>query len=130
MKKFIITILAVFYLGVSSGATMHFHYCMGQLIEWGLASKKSKECSNCGMKARTADDCCKHQNKQVKVDSPQKISESVYQIKAPAGNIIPAEYFSASYLYSPDLIEEHPNSNSPPGFGKVSTIVLHCNFRI
>jgi hypothetical protein len=40
MKKFITAILAVLYLGTSSGATIHMHYCMGKLAEWGLGHQK------------------------------------------------------------------------------------------
>ena len=49
MKKFITAILAVLYLGTSSGATIHMHYCMGKLADWGLGHQNSKTCGNCGM---------------------------------------------------------------------------------
>ncbi|WP_200864732.1 hypothetical protein [Arcticibacter svalbardensis] len=45
MKKFFVTLFVVFYLGVSSGATMHFHYCMGQLVDMGL-EMDGKESAN------------------------------------------------------------------------------------
>ena len=47
MKKFITAILAVLYLGTSSGATIHMHYCMGKLADWGLGHKNSKTCGQC-----------------------------------------------------------------------------------
>ncbi|MBK8522228.1 MAG: hypothetical protein IPL54_15650 [Chitinophagaceae bacterium] len=41
-EKFITAILAVLYLGTSSGATIHMHYCMGKLAEWGLGHQNPK----------------------------------------------------------------------------------------
>jgi hypothetical protein len=54
MKRTLLTILAIFYLGVSSGATVHFHYCMGELVSWGLAKQAGKVCDFCGMSKTTA----------------------------------------------------------------------------
>ena len=39
MKKLLITILALVYLTVSSGATVNLHYCMGKLMSWDLSLK-------------------------------------------------------------------------------------------
>ena len=36
MKKTIIAIVAFFYLVISSGFTVHIHYCMNKLAGWGL----------------------------------------------------------------------------------------------
>ncbi len=116
MKKFIITLLALFYLGSSSGATVHFHYCMGRLIEWSLASKKDEKCSSCKMKTekQSKKSCCKHQQKQVKVDAPQKLSQNTFQAKAfCVQGCIPLAYHAGTSLPA-SVIEEYPLSNSPP----------------
>ena len=49
MKKFVAVILALVYIGTSTGANIHMHYCMGKLADWGLGDNKSKTCSKCGM---------------------------------------------------------------------------------
>jgi hypothetical protein len=36
MKKILVSILAVFYLASSVGATVHLHYCMDKFINWSL----------------------------------------------------------------------------------------------
>ena len=61
MKKAVVAILACLYLLVSTGATIHTHYCMGKLVDWGLSTKSTGKCSKCGMvktKADTDKGCC------------------------------------------------------------------------
>jgi hypothetical protein len=48
MKKFLVTILAIVYLGSSIGATTHFHYCMDKLVNWDFGQAKKDKCSKCG----------------------------------------------------------------------------------
>lgn len=52
MKKFLVAILALLYLTTSTGATVHMHYCMGKLIDWGFTHSKKDSCENCGMSKR------------------------------------------------------------------------------
>jgi len=54
MKKVFATILAVIYLSTSMGATVHFHYCMGRLMDWGLLDHGRTDCSFCGMRSKPA----------------------------------------------------------------------------
>lgn len=131
MKKLLITVLAVFYLGVSSGATLHFHYCMGELIEWGLSndnSEKEIECSNCGMKKGVSEDCCKDQKQEYKLKESQKVSVSIVQPTAFA--LAPLTYpdFTQILLSSPvDII---PESNAPLRTQKTAVFIRNCTFRI
>ncbi|MGV3704955.1 MAG: HYC_CC_PP family protein [Arcticibacter sp.] len=132
MKKLIVAILAVFYLGVSSGATMHFHHCMGQLVEWGFSSTKSDEsskCSRCGMKTGDSDDCCKHQAKEVKVDKVQKVAENHYQFKVFVISLRSSALCVALQPYF-QVTEAHPLLNSPPGISDVDKYLQVCSFRI
>lgn len=130
MKKFLVTILSVFYLGVSSGATLHFHYCKGQLVEWGTVSKKEVKCSKCGMQAASAKDCCKHQNQQLKVDTLQKLSEKLFQLKPFSIDLGYPIYLSTSENNISSLTEEFPISQAPPEAQRTPAFILHCNFRI
>ena len=50
MKKLLVTILALIYLGSSTGAMMHLHYCMGKLAETSFSKKNNATCNKCGMK--------------------------------------------------------------------------------
>lgn len=130
MKKVIVTILAVFYLGVSSGATVYFHYCMGQLVETSLINKEFKACSKCGMKGGSTKDCCKHENKQVKVDNAQKLADYSYHFKAFSTDLPRSVYSETREIYASAFTEEQPLSNSPPDTDNTPAFILNCNFRI
>lgn len=138
MKKVFASILAVIYLSSSMGATLHFHYCMGKLMSWGLEYTDSKICSFCGMEKSgfsadgkiTSNHCCKDEHKQLSAGKDQKASTSELQIlKLSAGGSVmtcPA----LQDLYIPSSIADHPSANSPPRASKVPVFILNCNHRI
>lgn len=131
MKKLLITVLAIFYLGVSSGATVHFHYCMGELIEWGLAndnSERANDCSNCGMKKGVSENCCKDQKQEFKLKESQKASVSSIQPIVFALSALTYPTSNQNVLSIPvDLI---PEGNAPPRTLKTAVFIRNCNFRI
>lgn len=132
MKRLLFSILAVLYLGVSSGANVYFHHCMGQLVEWGLASTKSEEsskCGKCGMSSDAENDCCKHQTKEVKVDKVQKAAENNFQFKVFATEL-QVMAFDPGILTGSSITEAHPLLNSPPGIADTQRYLHVCNFRI
>ncbi|WP_207533458.1 HYC_CC_PP family protein [Desertivirga arenae] len=130
MKKVLVTILAIFYLGVSSGATMQFHYCMGRLVEWGLAVQKSENCDKCGMSLGTTKDCCKTSAKEFKIESSYKTSDHQFLLKASALDLLSFDY-PASIQSFPQIIgSDHPYSNAPPGISSIPVFIRNCNFRI
>ncbi|MCJ8211048.1 hypothetical protein MUY27_15120 [Mucilaginibacter sp. RS28] len=68
MKRILVLILTVCYLGLSSGATLHFQYCMGRLVGVGLSPVKAKV-YRCGMAKRmAAKKCCKDKYQEFKTD--------------------------------------------------------------
>lgn len=132
MKKFITAILAVLYLGTSSGATIHMHYCMGKLADWGLGHNKSKTCGKCGMEKSSEKDngCCKDEHKFLKDDSAQKVTESNLQLMQLMTTALPSAYIQLPELALPSLTEESPNSNAPPRTPAVPVYIRNCVFRI
>jgi len=131
MKRLLITVLAVFYLSVSSGATVHFHYCMGELIEWGLTndnSEKAADCSNCGMKKGISEDCCKDQKQEYKLKESQKTQLSTFQPVVFA--LAPITYPDFSQILSGTPSDLIPESNAPPRTLKTAVFIRNCNFRI
>lgn len=140
MKKFLVTILAIIYLTTSVGATVHMHYCMDKLVAWGLGKEKSKvkACPSCGMVKTTTDKhcdkkskgCCKDEQKIVKLENDQKISETSFHLSIiPAEAIIP-RFSDYSFEYAYSLTEEYPLTNAPPRTGSVSLFIRNCVFRI
>ena len=132
MKKFIVAILAVLYLGTSTGATVHMHYCMGKLADWGLGHNKSKTCGNCGMEKSEEKDngCCKDEHKFVKNDNDQKTTESFVTNFALQVIVIPVECFTSSEILVSSVTEKHPVSHAPPRSSGVAVYIRNCTFLI
>jgi len=130
MKKLLITFLAVLYLGVSSGATVHFHYCMGQLIEWGLTESNTDQCSSCGRPESETDKCCKDQSQQFKVEKSQKAGLSAYEFNLPQLDLFFASFIEPQQILSSSQIEEHFPGIQPPRTQTIPAFIRNCNFRI
>jgi hypothetical protein len=140
MKKFLVTILAIIYLTASVGATVNMHYCMDKLVASSLGKEKTdkKSCPYCGM-AKTSQDkhcgkeskgCCKDEQKIVKLENEQKISEAFFQfLQIPSEAIIPV-FWDYTIEYVSSITEEYPLTHAPPRSKTVSLFVLNCDFRI
>lgn len=126
MRKIIVSILAVFYLCSSTGATVHMHYCMGKLINWSLF-KDGDKCSKCGMKKDGG--CCKDENKFVKNNFDQKATESINLVQllvSPA----PVLFIDIAESYASSLLETYPTSHAPPISSGLEIYIRNCVFRI
>lgn len=130
MKKFIITILAVFYLGVSSGATVHLHYCMGKLIDWSFSHEEANECSNCGMEQGNSKNCCKDQHHKLTVKDSPKASIIVYHFNTWGLDIPLTAYKQLADLYIDSTEQDDLYIHSPPRTQATPAFIRNCNFRI
>ena len=123
MKKIVVSILAVFYLSSTIGATVHLHYCMDRLINQSLFHSGGDQCGECGMEKDGG--CCKDEQKLVKNTTDQKIGGSTIQLipVVTSGSFI---NFS-EIVYACSFTRKHPVSHAPPG----NEIYLrNCIFRI
>ncbi len=135
MKRTLLTILAVFYLGISSGATLHFHYCMGELVSWGLDQQNKDTCGLCGMPKKTAKpkakSCCEDEKQQPKVDKSQKANVPVYEFNAASSAVIlPSSLFVNYKPEIPVKITREALSNAPPDGNKIPVFLKNCTYRI
>jgi len=133
MKKFIVTILALVYLGTSTGATIHMHYCMGKLADWGLGHKNaSNTCSKCGMenKGKKGNSCCKDEHKFFKNTTDQKTAEASLQLMQTVTLALPVSFIDIPAKEITSLTEENPFSHAPPRSGNVAVYIRNCDFRI
>lgn len=132
MKKFVTAILAVLYLGASSGATVHMHYCMGKLADWGFGLQNSETCGICGMEnSNEADNgCCTDEQKFIKDDSAQKITECNLPFMQLIATAVPTSYIPTHAIILPSLTEESHNCNAPPRTRAVPVYIRNCVFRI
>lgn len=127
MKKFLVTILAFIYLGVSSGIAMNIHYCMGKVSSIDLMHN-SEKCGKCGMKLGSAG-CCKDEFKMVKLSDSHKLISNDINISVPVAVI--NNYYS---IFNSEIvfteIKSSLKNNSPPVSSGVSLNILLCIFRI
>jgi hypothetical protein len=130
MQKFVITILAVIYMGTSIGATVQLHYCMDKLVGWGLTNKLPEKCGKCGMSKQASQGCCHDEQKEIKIATDQKISEASFTFSKIKW-VQPLNYSPAiNVLYLSRGAQLSYNNNSPPRWHDVNTYIYICVFRI
>jgi hypothetical protein len=130
MKKLLVTILALVYLTVSSGATVNLHYCMGKLMSWDLSSGSKTKCGSCGMEKAGHKGCCNDEQKTLKVDKDQKASESAFQFLSISSIAIATTHTELPVIYTSTLVTDNPTAHAPPRLGGAPIFILNCNFRI
>ena len=132
MKNFITAILAVLYLGTSSGASIYMHYCMGKLADWGMSQNNSKTCPKCGMEKSDKSDngCCKDEQKFLKDNSAQKLTESNLQILQLLSVAISISFTEIPAIDFPSVTEENPVSHAPPRTHGVAIYIFKRSFLI
>lgn len=132
MKNFSITILSFLYLLTSTGTTIHLHYCMGKLADWGLGHNNSKTCGNCGMEKSQEKDngCCKDEYKFIKNDADQKKAEAGFQIIQILAAALPVSFIEISSTGFSCITEENPISHAPPRSSGVAVYILNRTFLI
>jgi len=128
MKKILVSILAVFYLTSSMGATVHLHYCMDKLINWSLSNSDGEKCDKCGMKKDGG--CCKDESKFVQNNIDQKVAEPAIQLIQMAAVPLPNAFIYTDEHYFSSLILEYPISHAPPRNSGVGIYILISVFRI
>ena len=132
MKKFLITIFAFVYISSSIGASIHMHYCMGKLADWGIGQNDSKTCGICGMdKANEKDNgCCKDENKFVKSNIDQKTAQAGFQMILLTSVALPVSFIEIPLPYFSSVTEQNPVSHAPPRSEGVAVYIRNCIFLI
>ena len=64
MRKPFILLLAIVYLGITSGVMVNVHYCMGRIAEVNYGHDDADKCGKCGMDQKNG--CCTTEHKFVK----------------------------------------------------------------
>jgi len=132
MKKFLTVILAMLYLGTSSGATIHLHYCMGKLIDMKLWHNDANKCSNCGMEKGPiwVKKCCKDEHKTLKLGNDQKAAENIIHSMQFTTIASTPSFIELPQVHITSLVEQYPLNHAPPRSHKVQLNILHCIFLI
>lgn len=132
MKKFSAVILALLYISTSTGATLHMHYCMGKLADWGLGHSKTDTCGKCGMEKSDSinNGCCKDEHKMIKSETAPKATEVSLQMVQALASALPVSYFEPPAIALSSITEENPISNAPPRGIGTAIYKRNCVFRI
>jgi hypothetical protein len=77
MKKPFFLVLAFLYIASSCEASVYLHYCMGKQVSFSFSPEKSGSCHRCGMKKSGGMGCCKDEQKIIKSDKSQKVTDLV-----------------------------------------------------
>ena len=121
VKRLSIAILALLYLGLTSGVVKNLHYCMGQLsnVEYGYDDHDL--CGKCGMEEK--DGCCNTELKIVKVeDSHQWVKWNSIE-KKPVPTPIPENQHSFFVIPRDHRINDL--SYHPPPDRRTNLVYLH-----
>ena len=130
MKKFVVSIVLICYLAVSSGVIINFHYCMNKLASTEFFASATKECPKCGMHIETSHGCCRDEVQVVKMDDDQKIS-TAFSFELPlleAPVVKPSAFIVASFYTISGT--KHFLNHSPPLLSSQDTYLQNSVFRI
>lgn len=131
MKKFLLGILTIFYFGISTGATLQVHYCMGKVVDFDLVNKNADHCHKCGMKKTSGTKgCCHDEQKVIKLTSDQNSTDAAYQVVHLTSVVIIKHYEELPAIRVSSLTES--NSISDPHFrdSQQAVYIRNCVFRI
>jgi hypothetical protein len=133
MKKLFLSILAVIYLTVASGMSVHLHYCMGKLVSWSLNQHQNK-CTYCSKEKEHSSNvvcrsCCKDEQKLVKLNTDYK-AERMIQPDFFFGKAARIAYPVEFTIYNPEKILGCNSIHASPQKHKVAIYLFNCVFRI
>jgi len=132
IKKLFVTFLAVLYFGVSSGATLHYQYCMGKLMKVSLWHDEAGNCHTCGMPLmeKAAKKCCTDKHQHLKSEKSSSVTYTQVALGTSA-MVLPVilSYGWLSY-HQQSLTVEYPVGIAPPAVTTVPVFLRHCTFRI
>ena len=102
---------------------------MDELVSWSLVSGGESICSNCGMHKEDSKGCCKDEQKQVKLDEEQKITNvftSAFSCPIEI-SVLPVDHYT---FVTSSVAITCPVSHAPPDKAPIPVYLSNCVFRI
>ena len=121
MKKVAIVILALLYLGLSSGVVKNLHYCMGELNSVDYGYDLHDACNKCGMQEK--DGCCNTEFKIVKLEDSHQWEKSDFPRKSVSLPLVENRPLLISSDQHQLLVAVHSH-HSPPDH-RINSLYLH-----
>lgn len=105
---------------------------MDKLVGWDINADLSNKCSKCGMDKSRPDKkgCCKDEQKQVKLQNDQKLTEASINLMQLSAQAAPVGFNAFAPEPLASVTHQFPVSHAPPGSGGVETYLMNCTFRI
>ncbi len=117
MKRLLTIVIAMSYLCLSIGITVHIHYCMGRIVGTSfIEHDDDHHCSHCGMKKTSSKKgCCKDEHKLFKSTNDQHIAK-LLTLQAGFGElvIIPQTSFLHEVYFASVYKNPSAKANAPP----------------
>lgn len=74
--------------------------------------------------------CCKHEQKQLKVDNPHNVQDLAFKSMQLSAVALPASFVEIPAIGFTSVTEENPTGNAPPRNGNIAIYIRNCVFRI
>ena len=126
MKKIIALLLAVLYIGTTSGVVLNVHYCMGKISSVKVDNFRNTFCK-CGKK-EAGGHCCKTEIRVAKFSNDHQASVASFDVKA-AAVILPWQISLIDLCETSANIPVPADANAPPGISS-KIYIENCVFRI
>ncbi len=133
MKRFIVTILTVFYMAGAMGATVHLHYCMGDFVNASLIHHDEHKCDKCGMTKKSDNNgCCKDEHKTIKTAEHHKSNATIDIVKHFVPHLpVALKYPTHTTSFIPSGNVVVASAHAPPDIGLSCPIYIRIrNLRI
>lgn len=128
MKKFLLVILTLLYIGVSSGIALNLHYCMGKLADIKLG--QTGTCASCG-KQNQPSDCCSTETQLIKLSVDQNVHlMSATDLTPVTIELLSGLFYEFSASDVPNDISPFVTNESPHGWTTLPLFIHHCTFLI
>lgn len=128
MKRFLLVLFTLLYLGVTSGVVLDYHYCMGKLAD--VSVWHDETCPTCGEKAQTHS-CCSTETEFMKLSTDQETARTQTAAFTPIVIALLLDRIGLSLVYEPEEATPSPvTSNLPPECSNVPLFVHHCTYLI
>ena len=128
MKRFLIVIFALLYVGLSSGIRLTLHHCMGKLVEVNMW--QAETCNTCGAKYAHKS-CCSTETEFIKISDDQNVDQLQVIKHVP---VAIALLFDLRNLYSLTETEQGTDfpiyADTPPEWSGTDRLIRHCTFLI
>lgn len=126
MKRFLVAILALLYITLTSGVVVNVHYCMGKKSNVSIGNFSKKLCG-CGSKENKK--CCSTEFKIVKLNDNHQLEQADLQLLS-AEQLLPQ---IIGTIIEADIQEEKPvhfAPHPPPVKTGQEILIKHSVFRI